>query len=229
MQLGKPLVVSRPTESRLQEEMRWLGDASCVVFPILREGQPWGVLQLLRSEAFSEEEAVLLWMYALVVEDALPSLAQAVRSAEPAAPAADGQPGLISLSVLETRLDWELECVLWGGRSSTLLRISLDHGAEGVVQDDRLRQGKVIRVVRSCLRGVDLLCPGAAGDLLVFLPEMDAQEGQQTAQKMRRALVQSRVLGEESTVIQALRIAQATCPEQGKRKEDLFRSLASQT
>ena len=229
MRLGKPLVVSRPTESRLQEELRWLGEASCVVFPILREGQPWGVLQLLRSEAFSEEEAVLLWMYALVVEDALPSLAQAVRSGEAPASAADGQPGLISLSVLETRLDWELECVLWGGRSSTLLRISLGHGGVAASQDERLRQGKVIRVLRSCLRGVDLLCPGATGDLLVFLPEMDAQEGQQAAQKIRRALIQSRVLGEDSEVIRSLRIAQATCPEQGKRKEDLFRSLASQT
>ena len=229
MQVGKPLLVSRPTESRLQEEMRWLGESSCVVFPILRQGQPWGVLQLLRSEAFSEEEGVLLWMYALVVEDALPSLAQSVRSGDIPTPPSDGQPGLISLSVLETRLDWELECVLWGGRSSTLLRISLDHGAGEAAQDEKLRHAKLIRVVRSCLRGVDLLCPGGAGDLLVFLPELDAQEGQQAAQKIRRALVQSRVLGEESEVIRALRIAQATCPEQGKRKEDLFRSLASQT
>ncbi|MCI0409908.1 MAG: hypothetical protein L0191_15330, partial [Acidobacteria bacterium] len=205
-----------------------LGESSCVVFPILREGQPWGVLQLLRSEAFSEEEAVLLWMYALVVEDALPSLAQAVRDNEPSISSTSSHAGLISLSVFESRLDWELECVLWGGRSSTLLRISLSpHG--GGPQEEPLRQSKVLRVVRSCLRGVDLVSPGAAGDLLVFLPEMDASEGQQVAQKIRRALVQSRVLGEESAVIHSLRIAQATCPDQGKRREDLLRSLDSQT
>jgi GAF domain-containing protein len=226
--MGKPLLVSRPTESCLEEEMRWLGESSCVVFPILRQGQPWGALQLMRPEAFSEEEAVLLWMYALVVEDALPSLAEAVRAGE-IPHSATSQPGLISLSVFETRLEWELECVLWGGRSSTLLRISLGHKGAGDQIKEPLRQGKVLRVVRGCLRGVDLLSPGPAGELLVFLPEIDAQEGQQVAQKIRRSLVQSRVLGEESAVIHALRIAQATCPEQGKRRDDLFRSLDSQT
>ena len=229
MRVGKPLLVSRPTEARLEEEMRWLGEPSCLVFPILREGQPWGVLQLLRSEAFSEDEAVLLWMYALIVEDALPSLAQSVRSSEPPAASTHSHPGLVSSSVFVTRLDWELECVLWGGRSSTLLRVALDRRGESVEQEEILRQAKVIRVVRGCLRGVDLLSPGPAGDLLVFLPEMDAQEGQQVAQKIRRTLVQSRVLGEESAVIPALRIAQATCPDQGKRREDLLRSLDSQT
>ena len=229
MRVGKPLLVSRPTESWLEEEMRWLGEPSCVVFPILRQGRPWGALQLMRSEAFSEEEAVLLWMYALVVEDALPSLAQAARANEPPAASSGSHPGLISPSVFETRLDWELECVLWGGRSSTLLRISLGHPGNGSGEEETLRQAKVLRVVRSCLRGVDLLSPGEAGDLLVFLPEMDAPEGQQVAQKIRRALVQSRVLGEESAVIHSLRIAQATCPEQGKRREDLLRSLDSET
>jgi hypothetical protein len=58
---------------------------------------------------------------------------------------------------------------------------------------------------------------------------MDAQEGQQVAQKIRRTLVQSRALGEESAVIHSLRIAQVTCPDQGRRREDLLRTLDSQT
>ncbi len=229
MRVGKPLLVSRPTESRLEEEMRWLGESSCVVFPILRQGQPWAVLQLLRSEAFSEEEVVLLWMYALVVEDALPSLAQAVRATEAPISATSTQPGLISVSDFESRMDWEIECLLWGGRSCSVLRLSLGRKSGAEEPTEPFRTGKVLRVVRGCLRGVDLLAPGSAGDLLVLLPEMDAQEGQQVAQKIRRTLVQSRVLGEESAVIHSLRIAQVTCPDQGKRREDLLRSLDSQT
>src|SRR5262252_9460611 len=82
---GKPLLVHRPSEAPLEEEMKLLGEASCVAIPILRDGQKWGVIQLMRAEAFCEDEAVLLWMYALIVEDALPSLAQAARSGEPPA------------------------------------------------------------------------------------------------------------------------------------------------
>lgn len=229
MRVGKPLLVSRPTDSRLEEEMRWLGESSCVVFPILRQGQPWGVLQLLRSEAFSEEEAVLLWMYALVVEDALPSLTQTVRATEAPVSASRTQPGLISISDFESRMDWEIECLLWGGRSCSVLRISLGRKSVAEESTELLRTGKVLRVVRSCLRGVDLLAPDSSGDLLVLLPDMDAQEGQQVAQKIRRTLVQSRALGEESAVIHSLRIAQVTCPDQGRRREDLLRTLDSQT
>jgi len=228
LRVGKPLLVSRPTEAPLDEESRLLGESSCVSFPILREGQPWGVVQLLRSEAFSEEEAVLLWMYALVVEDALPSLAKEARAAE--APASGSpHPSLVSLSVFETKLDWELECVLWGGRSCSLLRVSFDSAAGGEKREEILRQGKVLRVLRSCLRPSDLLTPGPSGDLLIFLPEMDSPEAQQAAQKIRRALIQSRVLGEETAVIRSLHIAQATCPDQGRRGEDLLKALESQT
>ena len=225
---GKPVLVNRPTEIRLQEDLRLLGDVSCVTFPILREGQPWGVVQLMRNEAFSEEEAILLWMYALVVEDALPSLAQAGRAPEPHG-TSTLPPGLLSQSVFETRLDWELECVLWGGRSCTLLRISFGAGGGREDQAELLRQGKSLRVLRSCLRSVDLLAADSSGSLLVFLPELDQVEGQQMAQKIRRTLVQSRVLGDESTVIQRLKISQATCPDQGRRREELLRSMESQS
>jgi hypothetical protein len=222
---GKPLLVHRPAEAPVAEEMRLLGESSCVAIPILREGQRWGVIQLMRPEAFCEDEAVLLWMYALIVEDALPSLATAARSSEVAP---EGPSGLVSPSVFATRLDWELECVLWGGRSSTLLRIARVTAAGTEQGEAALQRPNVLRIVRGCLRSVDLVSPGNGGELMVFLPEMDAREAQLIAQKIRRSLVQSRALGEESDVIPSLRIASATCPEQGRRREDLFRTLLSQ-
>jgi hypothetical protein len=222
---GKPILVCRPREARLQEELRWMGEPSCVSFPILREGQSWGVVQLMKGQDFTEDEAVLLWMFALVVEDALPSLVRTARASE--IPDA-GSTGFISPVAFEAKLDWELECVLWGGRSCTLLRISFAakraESSSGVLQ-----QSGVLRAIRQCVRPTDLVSCESSGDLLVLLPETNAAEGQQAAQKIRRSLVQSRVLGEEHAVVPSLRIAQATCPEQGRRREELLRSLDSQT
>jgi hypothetical protein len=222
LKAGKPILVSRPTEASLQEELRWMGEPSCVSFPILREGQSWGVVQLMKSQEFCEDEAVLLWMFALVVEDALPSLARAARAPEP------GSSGVVSSAAFETKLDWELECVLWGGRSCTILRIRF-HPPRPEAAHGALRQARVLRAIRQCLRPTDLISPESSGDLLVLLPETGTVEGQQAAQKIRRSLVQSRVLGEESNVVPSLKIAQATCPEQGRRRQELLRSLESQT
>ena len=228
LRAGKPLLVSRPVETRLQEEMRLMGESSCVSVPVLREGRPWGIAQLLRDQAFGEDEAVLLWMYALVVEDALPSLVRSARAAE--VPASEPDPaGLVSPSVLEAMLDREMECLRWGGQSCTLLRISLHPKEPPDPREEILLQGRVLQILRRSLRPADAIAPEPTGDLLVLLPEMGAPEGQLTAQKVRRSLIQSRVLGEESRVIRALKIAQATCPEHGRCREELMRSLKSHT
>ena len=183
---------------------------------------------VVTGRGMEEDEAVLLWMYALVVEDALPSLVRSARAAE--VPASEPDPaGLVSPSVLEAMLDREMECLRWGGQSCTLLRISLHPKEPPDPREEILLQGRVLQILRRSLRPADAIAPEPTGDLLVLLPEMGAPEGQLTAQKVRRSLIQSRVLGEESRVIRALKIAQATCPEHGRCREELMRSLKSHT
>lgn len=221
MRAGKPLLVGAPEEARLKAELAMLGEESCVSFPILLEGQPWGVVLLGRPGRFEEDEAVLLWMYALVVEDALPSLS---RSERPLRVEPDSAPGgLVSRETFRSLVDLELERLPSGARPCTILRIAFHHPDRR--QEEPLRQARSLRVLRSALRAIDRVAPGEAGELLILLPETGASEGGQVGQKIRRALIQSRVLGEEPVVIHALTVRQASCPDQGHRSAALFEAL----
>jgi hypothetical protein len=87
----KPLLISDPREADLGAELQALGGGSCLAVPILPGGVPWGTVLLLRAEPFDEEEAVLAWIYVLVLEEALAGLAVPPRAAgaDPALVACD--------------------------------------------------------------------------------------------------------------------------------------------
>jgi hypothetical protein len=72
----KPVLVSRVDDLALARELRALGKPSWLSAPIMRQGAPWGVIQIGRAEAYREEDAILLWLYALVLEGVLPGLVQ---------------------------------------------------------------------------------------------------------------------------------------------------------
>ena len=224
MRAGKPLLVAAPEEARLASELAMLGEPACVSVPIQLQGQPWGAVVLGREGRFDEDEAILLWMYALVVEDALPSLSRGERTlrVEP-----DSTPGgLVSQEALRALVEAELERLPSGDRACTLLRIAFrPQDAASRRPEEVLRSARSLRVLRSALRPVDRLAPGGAGELFVLLPETDGKEGEQVGQKIRRALIQSRVLGDESDVIRALTVARASCPENGHRSATLFQAL----
>ena len=223
MRAGKPLLVCGPEEARLASELAKLGEPACVSFPIQLEGQPWGAVLLGRESRFEEDEAVLLWMYALVVEDALPSLSRGERPLRVDPDSTSG--GLVSLEAFRALVDAEMERLPSGARACTLLRIAFRTQGASRRQEESLRSARSLRVLRSVLRPVDKLAPGGTGELFVLLPETAGAEGEQVGQKIRRALIQSRVLGDESEVIRALTVARASCPEHGHRSAALFQTL----
>lgn len=224
MQVRKPILVNDPGEESLREELRLLGESSSLTVPILRRGLPWGAVQLLRPAPFLEEEAVLLWIYALILEEALTIMTEATRLPE-ILPAADLAPGLVDRAQFDSKLDWEIERAAWVGRPCSILRVGW-RPPEGEANGDHdLRLGRALRAIRRSLRPIDQVTIWRERNLLISLPDLDSMEAQRVAQDVRRNLVQSRALGEEEGVLPGLRMAFATYPVHGRTREDLTRAL----
>jgi hypothetical protein len=225
LQWRKPILVHDPPEVSLREELGLLGEVSCLTAPILMHGLPWGAVQFTRPEPFGEDEAVLLWMYCLILEGVLPGLAENTRLLE--SPSSPGlEPGLVGRQLFESRLDWEIERSGWAGHSCSLLRMRWQT-QEGMRNpaDRGLRSERALRVIRRSLRPEDLIAPWEEGDLLISLPDRDGLEAERVAQTIRRNLIQSGALEAEGGALSLLKLAIATSPVHGRRKEDLFRTL----
>ena len=220
MSSRKPLLVNDPSEEALQNELRLLQDPFCLTVPILLRGTPWGAIQLVRSRPFEEEDAILLWIYALILEGALPgSIVSARLHRSPAVPEA-GQ-GLLDRQHFESQLDREIERSRWAGRPCSLVRLRLLPAHAG--DPGRLGSLQVLRAIRRSLRPVDLITSTDGGDLLVFLPDLDGPETQRVTQSLRRNLLQSRALGEAGGH-SSLRMAVASYPVDGTMSEELLRA-----
>jgi len=220
----KPLLISNPQEPDLAAELLALGGGSCLAVPILPGGVPWGVVLLLRAEPFHEEEAVLAWIYVLVLEEALAGLAIPARAAA-GLEVLEGEPGLLDCRVFDRRLDEEIERSAWSGRPLSLLRVKWSSPGDGEGEEGALLPG-VLRVLRRSLRPVDVTCIGREGDLLIGLPGVNPGEAGAVAQSVRRNLIQSRVLGEEGRVVTSLRISSATFPLDGRSRQELLQALS---
>jgi GGDEF domain-containing protein len=214
----KPLLISNPPEGDLGAEIQALGGGSCLAVPILPGGVPWGTVLLFRAEPFDEEEAVLAWIYVLVLEEALADLAIPPRAA-----AAD--PALVDCDDFERRLDEEIERSAWSGSPLSLLLLEWPPPEEGGEDEDALLQ-RVVRVLRRTLRPLDLSCIGRDENLLVCLPGVNSGEAGSVAQSIRRNLVQSRLLGEETRVVSSLRISSATFPLDGRSRQELIDAVS---
>jgi hypothetical protein len=82
----KPVLVWAPTQESVCRELDSLGARGSLSVPILRRGLPWGVIQLLGDRAFEKDEALLLWLFALVLEGVLPQVPQNGRRSASAGP-----------------------------------------------------------------------------------------------------------------------------------------------
>ncbi len=220
----KPVLVNDPPEEALRNELRLLQDPFCLTVPILLRGKPWGAIQLLRSRPFEEEDAILMWIYALILEGALPGSTVSARlHRSPVVPEAGR--GLLDRQHFESKLDREIERSRWAGRPCSLLRLRWRpaHGKDAG-DSERLVSGQVLRAIRRSLRPADLITSCDGGDLLVFLPDLDGPETQRVTQNLRRNLLQSRALGEEGGH-SCLRMAFASYPADGALREDLLRAV----
>jgi hypothetical protein len=73
----KPVLVWAPCQEFLRRELESLGASGSLSVPMTHRGVPWGVIHLLRDRPFQKDEALLLWLFALVLEGILPRVAGA--------------------------------------------------------------------------------------------------------------------------------------------------------
>src|SRR5439155_18360310 len=120
---SKPIVVNIPKDAAVQEELELLAAPHCLSVPVLRSGRPWGAIQLLRDVQFGEDEAIVLWMYALILEGILPILFESATPVK-TPPTTGIEPGLVDLDHFETRLRWEIERSGWLEQPMSLARLT---------------------------------------------------------------------------------------------------------
>lgn len=223
MRIHKPLLVRRDRTLALARVLRSLGSASCLSVPIARRSEPWGVIQLLREEQFGEDDGILLWNYALLLEGTMPGLAGSGRTPQ-RVPARPPERPFASRAQIERKLQAEIEVAFWTARPCSLLRAVWRPEPGGGGSDPPvLHAQQVLRMIRGSLRPVDLVEPWGTGDLLIFLPQTDAAGAEKTIQVLRHRLVRSRCLDpQETRARSALRFTYAACPVQGGRLEDLL-------
>jgi hypothetical protein len=223
----KPVLVGRPDDLSVARQLRLLGRPSCLSVPILRSGAPWGVIQLLRQRPFQEEDGVLLWIFALILEGTVPALVDAVPSRREI-PAASPS-SLVSASRLQVRIDTEIERARWAGRPCGLILLAWRPAPGGTEREPAtLQSPRILRALLRTLRPTDLVAPWGRGDLLVLMPEQDLEATESAARAIRRRLVQSGALGDREGAAQAaLRITHVSCPAHGTRREPLLRAMGA--
>ena len=217
LQSRKPMLVSSSVASELEPEFRWLGDSHSLTIPILRHGTPWGAVQLVRPVPFFEEEAVLLWLYTLILEEVLAVLSGSGRLADPR-PDQIREPANVDLAQFGQRLDWEAKRSHLADTPLSLVRIGWQPPLEQA-------SDAILRAIGCTLRGSEVISHLEDSSLLVCLPSTSAGEARKVVQQVRRCLVQARTYGDEVAVQNGLRVALVTYPENGRGGSELMSAL----
>ena len=225
LQKRKPLLVSSSIDEQFHQEFKLLGDPHCLTIPIVRRGIPWGVVQLVRPVPFYEEEGVLLWLYALILEEMLAAFGGcgqfAGRHMSPFP-----EPSLLEFQEFRKRLGWEVRRSHLADRPLSLLRIGLGPRVTPAIQNGTsLISDRMFSVIRRSLRRPKVMTRFGERDLFICLPTTGMNDARRMAQGLRRNLLQSRVLGDGVDPKSDVRIAIVTFPEHGNSDKELLTTL----
>ncbi len=225
IQSGKPILVNVSADETLKMELRLLGEPYCLAIPIMKRGGRWGAIQVGRAAPFEEDEAILLWIYALTVEGMFPGLLEFAHAPDERR-TAGAETKVAENRRLRAVLKWEIERASWLQRPCSLVRIGWWTRQSAPAGDPTaLISNQALRTIRQSLRPMDLVASGGRDDLLICLPDVDSVEARKVMQDIRRNLLQRRTLGEEAAVQHQLSMSSATYPADGDRGEDLIRAV----
>ena len=221
----KPVIVSSPAEAFLRDELAWTGCQSALTVPITHQGLPWGALQLLRERPFSRDDAILLWIYGLILEGVLP-IHLGVKRLREMVGALDPATGLLTPAHFRRRLAWELQRSSWIARPLALACIEVNETLHG-----RPRAGGLpfttrdaAQYAQKALRQHDSLTCLGGHQFLVAMPDTSPGDAGRVVDLIREAFL-ARAAGTLPSY--AIASGLATYPENGLTGDEVIRAACA--
>ena len=219
----KPVLVSSPGESFLRDELAWTGCASALTVPITHQGLPWGALQLLRDRPFSKDDAILLWIFGLILEGVLP-IHLGVKRLREMVGALDPATGLLTPAHFRRRLAWELQRSAWIARPLALACIEVTetlHGRPLRASGLPFTTRDAARYAQKALRQHDSLTCLGGHQFLVAMPDTTLTDAGRVVELIREAFL-TRAAGTLPSY--AVASGLVTYPENGQTEEEMIRA-----
>lgn len=239
---SRPLLISRsqipsvsspsgsPNEAQVDALLELAGAASALAVPLFVTGKVRGSLQLFSSAAiaFRQEDAQLLWVFSLVAENLLTreySSESLMRFAF-----TDYLTGLRTRGYFEQQLDLECKRAERRRQKFALLMIDIDHFKRlndtygHHVGDQVLRE--VASILVKDMREVDTVSRYGGEEFVIILPETTETGALYVAERLRRAVEQTKFFTGSPLPIQHLTISVgvAVYDRDARFKRDLIES-----
>jgi diguanylate cyclase (GGDEF)-like protein len=225
---GRPLLVTQNAHPQADVILAQVQSQSAIVVPLVVSNRTLGSMQLFtrNSEAFTAEDAQLLWILALVAENML-SREHANEGLLTFA-FTDYLTGLKTRGYFEQQLELELKRCERKKTSLSLLMIDIDYFKP---LNDRYGHhvgDQVLRDVASLLtkdmREVDTVARYGGEEFVIILPETTAFSATRAAQRIRRSVEQAKFFAGSANLVEHLTISIgiAVYPQDARFKRDLI-------
>ncbi len=208
---GRPLLIRRGHNTQADALLRSMDAASALVVPLLVSNRTLGSMQLFSSsrEAFTPEDAQLLWTLALVAE----SLLTREHANEGLLTFAftDYLTGLKTRGYFEQQLELEIKRCERKKTSLALIMVDIDffkqlndryghHAGDQVLRD-------VAALLTKDMREVDTVARYGGEEFVIILPETSGPGAVRVAQRLRKSVEQARFFAGGPTAIEHLTIS----------------------
>jgi diguanylate cyclase (GGDEF)-like protein len=208
---GRPLLIRRGHNTQADALLRSIDAASALVLPLLVSNRTLGSMQLFSSsrEAFTPEDAQLLWTLALVAE----SLLTREHANEGLLTFAftDYLTGLKTRGYFEQQLELEMKRCERKKTSLALIMIDIDffkqlndryghHTGDQVLRD-------VAALLTKDMREVDTVSRYGGEEFVIILPETSGPGAVRVAQRLRKSVEQARFFAGGPAAIEHLTIS----------------------
>ena len=193
---ARPLLISRGVEDNADAILRSLDADSALIVPLFVSNRVLGSIQLFSREvdAFTRDDAQLLWVLSLVSENLLTrdyANEGLLRYAF-----TDFLTGMKTRGYFEQQLDMEIKRAERKGSSLALLMIDIDFfkGLNDTyghhVGDEVLRD--VSTILMKDMREIDTVARYGGEEFVIILPDTTARGAMQVAERLRKAVDQAK-------------------------------------